>query len=108
MGRVWCGYACPQTVWTDLFMWVERQIEGDRNARMKLDKQPWSGAKLARKAVKHGVWLLIAIATGGAWVWYFNDAPTVTREVFTQDKPPLLYTHQGQQTTIGREYRPAA
>ncbi|HJS32655.1 MAG TPA: cytochrome c oxidase accessory protein CcoG, partial [Alphaproteobacteria bacterium] len=91
MGRVWCGYACPQTVWTDLFMWVERLIEGDRNARIKLDKQPWSGTKLARKTAKHGIWLLIALATGGAWVLYFNDAPTVTRELFTAQASGAVY-----------------
>ena len=99
MGRVWCGYACPQTVWTDLFMWVERLIEGDRNARMKLDKQTWSGAKFARKAAKHGVWLLIALATGGAWVWYFNDAPTVTRNAFTLQASGATYFFIGLFTT---------
>ncbi len=82
-GRVWCGFACPQTVWTDLFMQVERWIQGDRNARMRLDKQPWSGTWIAKKVATHAVWLLIAAATGGAWVTYFNDAPTVAREFFT-------------------------
>ncbi len=82
-GRVWCGYACPQTVWTDLFMWVERLIEGDRNARMKLDQQPWSARKLGLKVAKHAAWLAIAAATGGAWVMYFNDAPTLLRELAT-------------------------
>jgi cytochrome c oxidase accessory protein FixG len=82
-GRVWCGYACPQTVWTDLFMLVERWIEGDRNARMRLDQKPMSFDKLWRKIAKHCAWLLIAAATGGAWIMYFQDAPTVTREIFT-------------------------
>lgn len=82
-GRVWCGYTCPQTVWTDLFLAVERWIEGDRNARIKLDAQPMSANKLARKAAKHGLWLLVSAATGGAWIMYFQDAPTVTREIFT-------------------------
>jgi cytochrome c oxidase accessory protein FixG len=82
-GRVWCGYTCPQTVWTDLFMAVERWIEGDRNARIKLDAQPMSAMKLVRKTLKHTVWLLVAAATGGAWIMYFQDAPTVTRELFT-------------------------
>ena len=76
-GRVWCGYACPQTVWTDLFMWVERLVEGDRNARMRLDKAPWSVAKAFRMVLKHGIWIVIAAATGGAWVMYFTDAPTL-------------------------------
>jgi cytochrome c oxidase accessory protein FixG len=82
-GRVWCGFTCPQTVWTDLFMWVERRIEGDRNARIRLDKEPWSARKLGLKLSKHAVWLLIALATGGAWIMYFNDAPTVFRAFFT-------------------------
>ena len=82
-GRVWCGYTCPQTVWTDLFMLVERLIEGDRNARMKLDRLPWSARKATLKAAKHGAWLLIAAATGGAWVMYFNDAPTLLRDMAT-------------------------
>ena len=80
-GRVWCGYACPQTVWTDLFMWVERRIEGDRNARMRLDQQPLSASKAAKKAAKHAAWLLIALLTGGAWVFYFTDAPTALRDI---------------------------
>ncbi len=82
-GRLWCGFACPQTVWTDLFMWVERRIEGDRAARVRLDKQPWSAAKLRKKAAKHGLWVLIALATGGAWILYFGNAPDVLTGVFT-------------------------
>ena len=82
-GRVWCGFTCPQTVWTDLFMLVERWIQGDRNARMKLDQQPMSGVKFFKKAATHAVWLLIAAATGGAWIMYFADAPTVVRQVLT-------------------------
>lgn len=82
-GRLWCGYACPQTVWTDLFMLVERWIEGDRGARMRLDKSPWSLNKLGRKLAKHAVWLAIAVATGGAWALYFNDAPTFVVDFFT-------------------------
>jgi cytochrome c oxidase accessory protein FixG len=90
-GRVWCGYTCPQTVWTDLYMQVERWIEGDRNRRMKLDEEPWSARKLALKAAKHGVWLLIALATGGAWIMYFNDAPTVMREIVTGQASAAVY-----------------
>ncbi|MBK8176721.1 MAG: cytochrome c oxidase accessory protein CcoG [Rhodospirillales bacterium] len=82
-GRVWCGFTCPQTVWTDLFMWVERKIEGDRNARMRLDKGPLTSEKVFKKIAKHGAWLLIAVATGGAWIMYFNDAPTLVHDVFT-------------------------
>jgi cytochrome c oxidase accessory protein FixG len=82
-GRVWCGFTCPQTVWTDLFMWVERQIEGDRGARIRLDKAPLSRAKVLRKVSKHVAWLLIAALTGGAWIMYFNDAPSVTQAILT-------------------------
>lgn len=82
-GRVWCGYACPQTVWTDLFIAVERLFEGDRNKRMKLDKQPWSVNKAWRKGGKHAVWLLIAGATGGAWILYFHDAFEVVNNFVT-------------------------
>ncbi|MBM3647620.1 MAG: cytochrome c oxidase accessory protein CcoG [Alphaproteobacteria bacterium] len=94
-GRLWCGYACPQTVWTDLFMWVERLIEGDRNARMKLDQLPWSLAKVARKVAKHFAWLVIAVATGGAWVMYYVDAPTATRAFFTGKASTELYFFVG-------------
>ena len=54
-GRVWCGYMCPQTVWTEVFLWMERRIEGDRPKQMKLDKAPWTGRKVAIKSLKHGV-----------------------------------------------------
>ena len=82
-GRLWCGYACPQTVWTDLYILAERLFEGDRNARMRLDAAPWRFNKLWRKAGKHAVWLLIAVLTGGAWVFYFHDAPTLLRQLLT-------------------------
>lgn len=81
-GRVWCGFACPQTVWTDLFMLVERFIEGDRNERMRSDRAPFSLAKAARKTAKHAAWLAIAAATGGAWVFYYVDAPSTLRAIF--------------------------
>jgi cytochrome c oxidase accessory protein FixG len=80
-GRIWCGYACPQTVWTDLFMWVERKIEGDRSERIRLDKGPFTLGKLQKKLMKHGAWLLIALLTGGAWVMYFTDAPTLVHDL---------------------------
>jgi cytochrome c oxidase accessory protein FixG len=94
-GRVWCGYACPQTVWTDLFMWVERRIEGDRNARIKRDKAPWTRSKLARKIAKHGAWLAIAFLTGGAWIMYFVDAPTVVGNFFTGEADYYTYFFVG-------------
>ena len=81
-GRVGCGYACPQTVWTDLYIMVERLIEGDRNERIRLDKSPWTIEKAIKKSSKHAVWLLIAAATGGAWIFYFHDAPTLAVNLF--------------------------
>ncbi len=84
-GRLWCGYTCPQTVWTDLFMWAERLVEGDRMQRIRLDEQRLSLAKLGRKTLKHSLWLAIAAATGGAWIMYFNDAPTLVRDIFMLD-----------------------
>ena len=90
-GRVWCGYTCPQTVWTDLFIHVERFFEGDRSARIRLDRSPWSAGKLARKAAKHLVWILIALATGGAWVFYFADAPTLAVDLARFEAPPIAY-----------------
>jgi len=80
-GRVWCGYACPQTVWTDLFVWVERIIQGDRNARRKLDESPWTFEKIRKKGLTHIIWLMIGLCTGGAWVFYFNDAPTLFDQI---------------------------
>jgi cytochrome c oxidase accessory protein FixG len=90
-GRVWCGFACPQTVWTDLFMLVERLIEGDRNERMRLDRAPMDAAKAAKKTAKHASWLAIAAATGGAWVFYFVDAPSTLRRIFTGEASVELY-----------------
>jgi cytochrome c oxidase accessory protein FixG len=90
-GRAWCGYACPQTVWTDLYIWVESKIEGDRNARIRLDAAPWSAGKLAKRSFKMLVWLLIAFATGGFWVFYFADAPTLFRELVTGTAPSVAY-----------------
>ena len=86
-GRLWCGYACPQTVWTDLFMLVERAIEGGRSARIRLDKGPWTSAKVARKIAKHTSWLVISFLTGGAWIMYFYDAPTLIHDVVAFQVP---------------------
>lgn len=71
-GRLFCGYACPQTVYTEIFMWVENKIEGDRSARMKLDSAPMGGRKFRLKALKHVVWLLISLWTGFTLVAYFT------------------------------------
>jgi len=88
---VWCGFACPQTVWTDLFMLVERLIEGDRNERMRLDQAPFGAAKAVKKTAKHAAWLAIAAATGGAWVFYFVDAPSTLRRIFTGEASLEVY-----------------
>jgi cytochrome c oxidase accessory protein FixG len=92
LGRVWCGYTCPQTVWTDLFVLVERWIEGDRNARVRLWNQKWDLRKARLRVTKWTVWLLIAAATGGAWVFYFTDAPTLARNLVTLNAHPIAYT----------------
>ncbi len=94
-GRIWCGYACPQTVWTDLYIYVERLIEGDRNERMRLDKAPLSWGKAGKKASKHALWLIIAAATGGAWVFYFADAPTLFAAIFSGTASASAYLFIG-------------
>ncbi|SDN75954.1 cytochrome c oxidase accessory protein FixG [Lutimaribacter pacificus] len=93
MGRVWCGYTCPQTVWTDLFILVERWIEGDRNARLRLHRQKkWDVRKVRLRLTKWIAWLLIALATGGAWVFYFTDAPGLLVDLVTGNAHPVAYT----------------
>lgn len=82
-GRVWCGYACPQTTWTWIFMWVEKVTEGDRNKRMKLDKAPWSTEKILRRSAKHGLWLLIGFVTGLTFVGYFTPIRQLPIDLFT-------------------------
>lgn len=94
-GRMWCGYACPQTVWTDLMIVVERFWQGDRNARMKLDKSPWTFEKIWKKTATHLSWLLIALATGGVLVFYFRDAPTLAMELVTGEAPAVAYVFMG-------------
>jgi cytochrome c oxidase accessory protein FixG len=91
-GRVWCGYACPQTVWTDLFILVERWVEGDRNARIRLHRQKWDGEKIRKSLVKWTAWFAIALATGGAWIFYFTDAPTLLVDLFNGTAHPIAYT----------------
>ncbi|MDB5658141.1 MAG: Protein rdxB [Cypionkella sp.] len=91
LGRVWCGYACPQTVWTDLFILVERWVEGDRNARLRLHRQSWNWAKARKRALKWTAWLLIAVATGGAWVFYVADAPGLLRDLVTLQAHPAAW-----------------
>lgn len=86
-GRVWCGYTCPQSVWTFLFIWFEHRLEGGRNRRIKLDKQPMTTDKLWRKGAKHAIWLVIALATGVTFVGYFTPIRDLLVEL------PLLEAH---------------
>jgi len=90
-GRVWCGYLCWQTIWTDLFLAVERVIQGDRRDRIKLDEGPWNFEKIWKHAATYLGWLFIAAATGGAWILYFSDAPTLLYQVFTGQAAFIAY-----------------
>ena len=93
LGRVWCGYTCPQTVWTDLFLLVERWIEGDRNARLRLHHQKkWDFRKFRLRTIKIISWIFIGLATGGAWVFYFTDAPTLLQNLVLGTAHPIAYT----------------
>jgi cytochrome c oxidase accessory protein FixG len=80
-GRVWCGFACPQTVYSEIFMWIERKIEGERSARIRLDRQPWSVNKVARKLAKHTGWAIVALWTGITFVGYFTPMRMMGAEI---------------------------
>ena len=82
-GRLWCGYACPQTVWTEIYMWMEYRIEGSRKAQMALDKAPMSAGKFARKATKQIVWLVFSLWTGFTFVGYFTPVQDLWHNVAT-------------------------
>jgi cytochrome c oxidase accessory protein FixG len=71
-GRLWCGFACPQTVYTEIFLWIERRVEGDRSARLRLDAAPLSAGKLGKRALKHGLWAAVGLWTGFTFVGYFT------------------------------------
>ena len=79
--RLWCGYTYPQTAYTEIFMWIERKIEGDRIPRMRLDKASRSAAKIARKGAKHAVWIAIGLWTGFTFVGYFTPIGELATEV---------------------------
>ncbi|QPC99459.1 cytochrome c oxidase accessory protein CcoG [Qipengyuania soli] len=91
VGRAWCGYACPQTVWTDVFQHVDRFVDGDRNARMRLDAAPWTWGKVLRRAFKWSIYLVIGFWTGGAWIMYFADAPTLVHDFWRGEAAPVAY-----------------
>src|SRR5690606_34064915 len=82
-GRVWCGYTCPQTVWTAIFMWIEEFCEGSRNQRIKRDQGPWSADKALRKAAKHSMWLVVAFVTGFTFVGYFSPVREMSISLFS-------------------------
>jgi cytochrome c oxidase accessory protein FixG len=94
-GRVWCGYLCPQTVWTDLFTTIERWTEGDRREHLRRDQQGWTAERIARASAKHFLWLMVAWWTGGAWVLYFADAPTLVKDLATGQAPFVAYAWIG-------------
>ena len=94
-GRLWCGYLCPQTVWTDLFQAIERWTEGDRREHLRRNRQPWTAERIARTGAKHFLWLMVAWWTGGAWVLYFADAPTLVHDLATFQAPLIAYVFIG-------------
>jgi polyferredoxin len=79
-GRVWCGYACPQTVYTEIFLWIERRIEGNRSARIRLDRQPWTAEKIGKRGAKHLAWGVVALWTGFTFVGYFTPVRQLAHE----------------------------
>jgi cytochrome c oxidase accessory protein FixG len=95
VGRAWCGYACPQTVWTDLFQHVDRFVDGDRNAQIRLKNAPWNAEKIGKRLAKWSIYLFIAFWTGGAWIMYFADAPTLTVDFWTGQAAPVAYATVG-------------
>jgi cytochrome c oxidase accessory protein FixG len=87
-GRLWCGYACPQTVWTETFLWMERFAEGDRAVRQKLDRGPWNARKIGRKSLKQFLWITFALWTGFTFVGFFTPIRTLGHEVMTLSLGP--------------------
>jgi len=84
-GRVWCGYSCPQTVWTSIFMWAEQRTEGSRNQRIKLDQAPWTLDKVLRKSAKHAIWVGVSLATAITFVGYFTPIRQLLPDLLTFD-----------------------
>ena len=87
-GRLWCGYACPQTVYTEIFLWLERVTEGDRLARMRLDQEPWGAEKIARKSAIHALWIILSLFTGFTFVGYFTPIHDLAGELITLSFSP--------------------
>jgi len=99
VGRAWCGYSCPQTVWTDLFQHVDRLVDGDRNAQMRLQSAPWGPGKIGKRLAKWAIYLFISFWTGGAWILYFADAPTLVRDFWSGEAAPVAYSTVAVLTT---------
>ncbi len=87
-GRLWCGYACPQTVWTEVFLWIERKVEGSRQKQIKLAKSPWSAEKVFKKGGKHIIWLALSLWTGLTFVGYFSPIRELTVSFVNWDLGP--------------------
>ncbi len=88
IGRVWCGYACPQTVWTEAYLWIERKVEGKRSARMKLDKSPTTAEKIRIKTIKHTLWIAFSLWTGFTFVSYFTPMTELGNKLMTGNLGP--------------------
>src|SRR5690606_13381860 len=113
-GRLWCGYACPQTVWTEVYLWMERVAEGTRSERMKLDAAPWSLRKLARKSLKQVLWISFGLWTGLTFVGYFTPMQELLHGVATLSIGPwetfwalfygfATYGNRSAERRVGRE-----
>ncbi|NKB65170.1 MAG: cytochrome c oxidase accessory protein CcoG [Gammaproteobacteria bacterium] len=87
-GRLWCGYACPQTVWTEVFLWIERKVEGDRSRQVKLAKGPWNFQKISKRTIKHSIWIGLSIWTGYTFVGYFTPIRELGHAVATFSTGP--------------------
>ncbi len=87
-GRLWCGFACPQTVWTEVFLWIERKIEGDRLRQMKLDRAPWTGRKMFIKGGKHFIWIVFSLYTGLTFVGYFTPIIELSQKLVNFSQGP--------------------
>ncbi len=84
-GRLWCGYACPQTVWTEVFLAVERIVEGNRSRRIRLDKSEWNANKITRRTIKHTIWILLGLWTGFTFVGFFTPIAELSGRIFAFD-----------------------
>ncbi|MDZ7643121.1 MAG: cytochrome c oxidase accessory protein CcoG [Woeseiaceae bacterium] len=90
-GRIWCGFACPQTVWTEAFIWIEQKIEGNRSQRMKLDRGPWTANKIIRKSTKQFIWIVLALFTGFSFVGYFVEIRQLAVDLATFTAGPWAW-----------------